>query len=160
MGALNNGALTVQATLNHLYPMMGAKTRILGLLPVRGISFTAVVGHLDALVLVRSCILILNTYLRPIPCRMGIMSVLRCSTLIGVAMAMGATAIRFDECEKDWIQSYASVLGMSFSEFVRSAALEKVEEAADIKAYNEALMEDDGTRYSMDDVMRMAMEAE
>lgn len=49
---------------------------------------------------------------------------------------------------------------MSFSEFVRSAALEKVEEAADIKAYNEALMEDDGTRYSMDDVMRMAMEAE
>ena len=48
-------------------------------------------------------------------------------------MAMSATAIRFDE---------------------------KVEEAADIKAYNEALMEDDGTRYSMDDVMRMAMEAE
>ena len=75
-------------------------------------------------------------------------------------MAMSATAIRFDEGEKDWIQSYASVLGMSFSEFVRSAALEKVEEAADIKAYNEALVEDDGTRYSMDDVMRMAMEAE
>ena len=48
---------------------------------------------------------------------------------------MSATAIRFDEGEKDWIQSYASVLGMSFSEFVRSAALDKVEEAADIKAY-------------------------
>lgn len=75
-------------------------------------------------------------------------------------MAMSATAIRFDEYEKDWIQSYASVLGMSFSEFVRSAALDKVEEAADIKAYNEALMEDDGARYSMDDVMRIAMEAE
>ena len=73
-------------------------------------------------------------------------------------MAMSATAIRFEESEKDWIQSYASVLGMSFSEFVRSAALDKVEEAADIKAYNEALMEDDGTRYSMDEVMRMAME--
>ena len=25
-------------------------------------------------------------------------------------MAMNATAIRFDESEKDWIQSYASVL--------------------------------------------------
>jgi hypothetical protein len=35
-----------------------------------------------------------------------------------------------------------------------------IEEAADIKAYNEALMEDDATRYLMDDVMRMAMEAE
>ena len=160
MGAFHSGALTVLVTLNHLYPMTGAKTRNLALLPVRSTSFTAVVGHLEARVLLGNCILILNTYLRPIPCRMGIMSVLRCSTLIGVAMAMSATAIRFDECEKDWIQSYASVLGMSFSEFVRRAALEKVEEAADIKAYNEALMEDDGTRYSMDDVMRMAMEAE
>lgn len=75
-------------------------------------------------------------------------------------MAMSATAIRFDEGEKDWIQSYASILGMSFSEFVRSAALDKVEEAADIKAYNEALADDDGTRYSMGEVMRMAMEAE
>ncbi|MDB1909096.1 type II toxin-antitoxin system RelB family antitoxin [Collinsella aerofaciens] len=73
---------------------------------------------------------------------------------------MSATAIRFDEGEKDWIQSYASILGMSFSEFVRNAALDKVEEAADIEAYNEALADDDGTRYSMDEVMRMAMEAE
>lgn len=71
-------------------------------------------------------------------------------------MAMSATAIRFDDGEKDWIQSYASVLGMSFSEFVRNAALDKVEEEADIKAYNEALMEDDDTRYSMNDVMRIA----
>lgn len=75
-------------------------------------------------------------------------------------MVMSATAIRFDEGEKDWIQSYASILGMSFSEFVRNAALDKVEEAADIEAYNEALADDDGTRYSMDEVMRMAMEAE
>lgn len=160
MGAFHRGALTVLTTLNNLYPMMGAKTRIFGLLPVGGISFTAVVGHLEALVLVRNFTIVLNTFLRPMPCRMGIMSVLQRSTLIGVTMAMSATAIRFDEGEKDWIQSYASVLGMSFSEFVRSAALEKVEEAADIKAYNEALMQDDGTRYSMDDVMRMAMEAE
>lgn len=75
-------------------------------------------------------------------------------------MAMKAIAIRFEEEEKDWIQSYASVLGISFSEFVRSAVLEKVEEAADIEAYNEALMEDDNTHYSMIDVMHMAMEAE
>lgn len=94
------------------------------------------------------------------PAQTGIINVLQCNTLIGATMAMSATAIRFDDGEKDWIQSYASVLGMSFSEFVRNAALDKVEEAADIKAYNEALMEDDGTRYSMDDIMRMAMEAE
>lgn len=75
-------------------------------------------------------------------------------------MAMNATVIRFDEGEKEWIQSYADVLGISFSEFVRNAALEKVEDAADIEAYNEALADDDGTRCSMDDVMHMAMKAE
>ncbi len=75
-------------------------------------------------------------------------------------MAMGATAIRFNEEEKSWIQSYANVLGMSFSEFVRNAALERVEDAADIRAYSEALKEDDGDRLSMNEVMRMAMEAE
>lgn len=51
MGAYHSGALTVLITLNHLYPMMGAKTRIFGLLPVRGTSFTADVGHLEACVL-------------------------------------------------------------------------------------------------------------
>lgn len=50
MGALNNGALTVRTTLNHLYPMIGAKTRNFTL-PVRGASYTAVVGHLEARVL-------------------------------------------------------------------------------------------------------------
>lgn len=55
MGAFNNGALTVLIALNHLYPMTRAKTRILGLLPVRGTSFTAVVGHLEARVLLGNC---------------------------------------------------------------------------------------------------------
>lgn len=51
MGALKSGALTVLITLNHLYPMMVAKTRNFTLLPIRGTSFTAVVGHLEAYVL-------------------------------------------------------------------------------------------------------------
>lgn len=55
MGALNSGALTVSITLNHLYPMMVAKTRNFTLLPVRGTSFTAVVGHLVACVLLGNC---------------------------------------------------------------------------------------------------------
>ena len=75
-------------------------------------------------------------------------------------MAMSATAIRCDEGEKDWIQSYASVLGMSFSEFVRRAAIERAEDMADIEAYNEALIGDDGLRYPMEEVVRMAVETE
>lgn len=55
MGALNSGALTESITFNNLYPMMVAKTRNFTLLPVRGTSFTAVVGHLEACVLLGNC---------------------------------------------------------------------------------------------------------
>lgn len=55
MGAFHSGALTVLITLNHLYPMMVAKTRNFALLPVRGNSFKAVVGHLEARVLLGNC---------------------------------------------------------------------------------------------------------
>ncbi len=36
-------------------------------------------------------------------------------------MAMSATAIRFDEYEKDWIHSMRASSSCPFSEFVRSA---------------------------------------
>lgn len=55
MGAFHSGALTVLITLNHLYPMMVAKTRNFTLLPVRGNSFKAVVGHLETHVLLGNC---------------------------------------------------------------------------------------------------------
>ncbi len=75
-------------------------------------------------------------------------------------MAMSATAIRFADEERSWIQAYADLSGQTFSEFVRESALERVEDAVDLKAYEEALEQDDGERYSMDEVMRLAMMAE
>ncbi len=75
-------------------------------------------------------------------------------------MAMEATAIRFAPEEKRWIQSYADFCGKTFSDVVREAVLEKVEDAVDLEAYAEALESDDGIRYSMDEVMNMAMMAE
>lgn len=73
---------------------------------------------------------------------------------------MAICEIKFDEGERALIQGRADAAGMSFSEFVRRAALEKAEDMADIEAYNEALNGDDGIRYPMDDVVRMAVEAE
>ncbi len=75
-------------------------------------------------------------------------------------MAMSATAIRFADEEKAWIQAYADFVGLTFSEFVRKSALEKVEDAADLQAYKDALEQDDGERYSMEEVMRMAVTVE
>ena len=45
----------------------------------------------------------------------------------------------------------------SFLEGARQAALEKVEDAVDLKAYDDALAEDDGVTYSMQEAMRIAM---
>lgn len=75
-------------------------------------------------------------------------------------MAICEIAVIFDESEMALIQAHTGTSNMSFSEFVRRAALEKVEDMVDIEAFNEALMEDDGTRYSMADAMRMAMKGE
>lgn len=73
---------------------------------------------------------------------------------------MAMCEIKFDESERALIQDHADAAGMSFSEFVRRAALEKAEDMADIEAYNEALDGDGGTRYPMEEVVRIAVEAE
>lgn len=73
---------------------------------------------------------------------------------------MAMCEIKFDESERALIQGRAEAAGMSFSEFVRRAALEKAEDMADIEAYNEALDMDDGARYPMEEVVRMAVGAE
>lgn len=80
------------------------------------------------------------------------------AALTGAAMAM--CEIEFDEGERALIQGHADAAGMSFPEFVRRAALEKAEDMADIKVYDEAMNGDDGTRYPMEEVVRMAEEAE
>ena len=49
---------------------------------------------------------------------------------------------------------------MTFSEFVRRAALEKAENMADKETYDEALANDDGVRFPMDNVIHMAMKAD
>lgn len=73
---------------------------------------------------------------------------------------MAMCEIKFDEGERALIQDHADAAGMSFSEFVRRAALERAEDMADIEVYNEALDGDGGTRYPMEEVPRMAVGVE
>lgn len=75
-------------------------------------------------------------------------------------MQMCEIAVKFDESERALIQGHADAAGMSISKFVRRAALEKAEDMADTEAYNEALDGDGGARYPMEEVVRMAVEAE
>ncbi|MCL2525740.1 MAG: DUF6290 family protein [Coriobacteriia bacterium] len=67
-------------------------------------------------------------------------------------MSKVSTAIRFAPEEKSWIQKYADFQGKSFSDVVRDAVLEKIEDEADLRAYDVALASNDGTSYSMDEI--------
>ena len=75
-------------------------------------------------------------------------------------MAMCEIEVMFDDREIALIQACADAVGMSFSEFVISAALEKAEDMADIEAYDDAMANDDSVRSSMDSVIRMAVKAD
>lgn len=68
--------------------------------------------------------------------------------------------IFFSTEEIAWIQSYADSCGKTFSNVVKKAVLEKVEEAAEVLAYQEALEDSDEIRFSNDEVCEMALKAD
>lgn len=75
-------------------------------------------------------------------------------------MATCEITVMFDDRETALIQVHTDAVGMSFSEFVRRAALEKAEDMADIEAYDDAMANDDGVRFPMGNVIRMAVKAD
>lgn len=56
-------------------------------------------------------------------------------------MSSATMTIRLDSGEKDLISSYAAAFGTSVSEFMRKAALERIEDELDLKAWEEAKVE-------------------
>lgn len=68
-----------------------------------------------------------------------------------------AVTIRLSEKDAALIRDYAKLQGITVSEFLRRAALEKIEDALDLSAYERALSEYEANpvTYSQDDVERM-----
>lgn len=58
-------------------------------------------------------------------------------------MATSTLTLRLAESEKKLLADYAKAFGMSLSEFVRTSALEKIEDELDLRAWNEAKNEFD-----------------
>lgn len=58
-------------------------------------------------------------------------------------MATSTLTLRLDESEKRLLADYAKTFGMSLSEFVRTAALEKIEDELDLRVWDEAKSEFD-----------------
>jgi uncharacterized protein (DUF1778 family) len=70
-------------------------------------------------------------------------------------MATVTTGIRFTIEEKAVIQKYAEAHQQTFSDIVRQAVLEKIEDEYGLAILMRAIAEDDGTRYSLDEVDAM-----
>lgn len=58
-------------------------------------------------------------------------------------MASTTMTIRLEGEEKDLISDYAAAFGTSVSEFMRNAALERIEDELDLKVWEEAKAEFD-----------------
>lgn len=56
-------------------------------------------------------------------------------------MATTTMTIRLDGAEKSLISDYAAAFGISVSEFMRRASLERIEDELDLKAWEEAKAE-------------------
>lgn len=58
-------------------------------------------------------------------------------------MASSTITLRVDSVEKNLIADYAQTFGMSISEFIRSAVMDKIEDELDLRAWYEAKAEFD-----------------
>ena len=68
-----------------------------------------------------------------------------------------AISLRLNDNDTKLIKAYASLHGLSVSEFIRISVLEKIEDEHDIKAYDAAMEEyrKDSATYSHNEVMQM-----
>ena len=65
-------------------------------------------------------------------------------------------SIRLDDNDSKLIKAYAELNGMTVSEAIRKAMLERIEDEFDLKAYEEALAEyqNDPVTYSLEEMER------
>ena len=71
-----------------------------------------------------------------------------------MASSTKTKSLRINANLADAINDYLAVTGERFNSFAQQALAEKVEDILDLQDYNNAIKEDDGTRYTMDEVAK------
>lgn len=66
---------------------------------------------------------------------------------------MATMTIRMSEQDAELVRRFAQFEGVTISDFARNAILEKIEDAYDLQELREAIAEDSGERFSIDDVV-------
>lgn len=66
---------------------------------------------------------------------------------------MATMSVHMNEQEAELVREFAKFEGVSISDFVRAAILEKIEDAYDLQELRKAIAEDSGERYTMDEIL-------
>ena len=66
---------------------------------------------------------------------------------------MSTMTMRIDDTDAAVVRKYAKFEGKTISDFIRDAVFEKIEDSEDLAALRAAVAEDDGTRYTHDQVL-------
>ena len=66
---------------------------------------------------------------------------------------MSTMTVRMSDEDAALVRKYADFEGITISDFARSAILEKIEDSFDLQELREAIAEDNGERFSIDEVL-------
>ena len=66
---------------------------------------------------------------------------------------MSTMTMRVDDADTAIVRKYAKFEGKTISDFIRDAVFEKIERQEDLATLRAAIAEDDGTRYSHEQVL-------
>ena len=67
---------------------------------------------------------------------------------------MSTMTMRLDDADATIIRKYAQFEGKSISDFIRDAVFEKIEDQEDLATLRAVIADDDGTRYSHEQVLK------
>lgn len=66
---------------------------------------------------------------------------------------MSTMTVRMSEQDAELVRKFAQFEGVTISEFARTAILEKIEDSYDLQELREAIAQDSGERFSIDEIL-------
>lgn len=66
---------------------------------------------------------------------------------------MATMTVRMNDKDAELVRKFAAFEGVTISDFARNAMMEKIEDAYDLQELRSAIAEDNGERFSIDQVL-------
>lgn len=66
---------------------------------------------------------------------------------------MSTMTVRMNEEDAELVRKFAQFEGVTISDFARTAILEKIEDSCDLQELREAIAQDSGERFSIDEII-------